>query len=95
MRSYVNDVNFWGDTNAEELAKLYGTPIYVYNENILRQSMRTVKNIITKYPYTANYSIKANSNLRILKIVQEKNILVVKGSVPGPNGSYLIIERWS
>ena len=68
MRSFVNDVNFWGDTNAEELAKLYGTPLYVYNENILRQSMKTVKNIITKYPYTANYSIKANSNLRILKM---------------------------
>lgn len=35
------------------------------------------------------------TNLQILKIVQEKNLLVVKGSVPGANGSYLIIERWS
>ena len=34
-------------------------------------------------------------NLQIMKIVKEKNIIVVKGSVPGPNGSYLIIERWS
>lgn len=34
-------------------------------------------------------------NLQIVKIVQEKNLLLVKGSVPGPNGSYLIIERWS
>ena len=34
-------------------------------------------------------------NLQILKIVKEKNLLVVKGSVPGANGSYLIIERWS
>ncbi|MCD4746760.1 MAG: 50S ribosomal protein L3 [Bacteroidales bacterium] len=34
-------------------------------------------------------------NLQILKIVPEKNIIVVKGSVPGPNGSYLIVERWS
>ena len=34
-------------------------------------------------------------NLQILKIVPEKNILVVKGSVPGPKNSYLIIERWS
>lgn len=34
-------------------------------------------------------------NLEIVKIVQEKNLLLVKGSVPGPNGSYLIIERWS
>ncbi len=34
-------------------------------------------------------------NLQILKIVKEKNLLLVKGSVPGANGSYLIIERWS
>jgi len=34
-------------------------------------------------------------NLKILKVVAEKNLLVVKGSVPGPKGSYLIVERWS
>ncbi|MFA8299456.1 MAG: 50S ribosomal protein L3 [Hyphomicrobiales bacterium] len=35
------------------------------------------------------------TNLEVLKIVPEKNILVVKGSVPGANNSYLKIERWS
>ncbi len=34
-------------------------------------------------------------NLQVMKIVPEKNLLVVKGSVPGPNGSYVIVERWS
>jgi len=34
-------------------------------------------------------------NLQIVKLVPEKNLVVVKGSVPGPNGSYVIIERWS
>lgn len=34
-------------------------------------------------------------NLQVMKIVSEKNLLVVKGSVPGPNGSYVIVERWS
>ncbi|MDR1346508.1 MAG: 50S ribosomal protein L3 [Bacteroidales bacterium] len=34
-------------------------------------------------------------NLQIVKIVKEKNLIVVKGSVPGPNGSYLKLERWS
>jgi large subunit ribosomal protein L3 len=34
-------------------------------------------------------------NLQILKIVPEKNLLVIKGSVPGANGSYVIVERWS
>lgn len=34
-------------------------------------------------------------NLQIVKIVKEKNLLLVKGSVPGSNGSYVILERWS
>ncbi|MDP4289497.1 MAG: 50S ribosomal protein L3 [Bacteroidota bacterium] len=34
-------------------------------------------------------------NLQIMKIVSEKNLIIVKGSVPGPSGSFLIIERWS
>lgn len=34
-------------------------------------------------------------NLQVLKIIPEKNIIVVKGAVPGPKNSYVIIERWS
>jgi large subunit ribosomal protein L3 len=32
-------------------------------------------------------------NLRVIKVIPENNLLVVKGSVPGPKGSYLIIEK--
>jgi large subunit ribosomal protein L3 len=32
-------------------------------------------------------------NLRVMKILSEDNLLLVKGSVPGSNGSYLIIEK--
>ncbi len=31
-------------------------------------------------------------NLRVMKIVPENNLVIVKGSVPGANGSYLIME---
>ncbi len=34
-------------------------------------------------------------NLKIVKIDLEKNLLVVKGAIPGPNNSYVKIERWS
>ena len=33
-------------------------------------------------------------NLQIVKIIPEKNLLLVKGSVPGPVGGYLKLERW-
>ena len=32
-------------------------------------------------------------NLKVLKVIPEQNVLVVKGSVPGAKGSYLIIEK--
>ena len=31
-------------------------------------------------------------NLRVLKVIPENNLLLVKGSIPGARGSYLIIE---
>ena len=32
-------------------------------------------------------------NLMVLKIIPEKNLIVVKGSVPGAKGSHLIIRK--
>jgi large subunit ribosomal protein L3 len=32
-------------------------------------------------------------NYSIVKLIPEKNILIVKGSVPGSKGSYLIINK--
>lgn len=34
-------------------------------------------------------------NLKVMKIFPEKNVVVVKGAVPGPNNSLVILERWS
>ena len=39
-----------------------------------------------------NVKVKVE-NLQVLKIMNEKNILVVKGAVPGAKNSYLIIEK--
>ncbi|NOR34617.1 MAG: 50S ribosomal protein L3 [Bacteroidales bacterium] len=41
---------------------------------------------------TGNKKVKI-LNLRVVKIVSENNLLILKGSVPGSNGSYLIIEK--
>jgi large subunit ribosomal protein L3 len=32
-------------------------------------------------------------NLRVLKVVSEKNLLVVKGCVPGHKNSYVTIQK--
>lgn len=33
------------------------------------------------------------SNLEVLKVLADKNIIVIKGSVPGAKGSYVILEK--
>ena len=32
-------------------------------------------------------------NLQVMKILADKNIILVKGAIPGHRGSYVIIER--
>ena len=72
MNSFIDTVNFFEGNNPEKLAQEYGTPLYVYNEKILRNRMDAVAKVITKYPYTANYSVKANTNIHILKLALEE-----------------------
>lgn len=59
---------------AFELLEKYGSPLYVYNENILRKRCREVKNLLPNINFRANYSAKANTNLEILKIVREEGL---------------------
>jgi large subunit ribosomal protein L3 len=33
-------------------------------------------------------------NLEVLRVMVEKNLILVKGAIPGHNGSYVKIERW-
>lgn len=72
MESYINQTDFFKGNNPEDIVKEYGTPLYVYNEEIIRKHMDTVAKVITKYPYTANYSVKANTNIHILKLALEE-----------------------
>ena len=74
MESFVNEVNFFEGNNPEDIAAKYGTPVYVYNERILRKRIRNVAGVVKKFPYRANFSMKANSNLTILKIVLEEGL---------------------
>lgn len=75
MSNYFTEkTNFFGNTNPEELLKKYGSPLYVYNEQILRKSCSDVANLIKYEKFNADYSIKANSNLHLIKIAHEEGL---------------------
>ena len=78
----TDECNFYGRHTPRELAETFGTPLYVYNENVLRQRCRDLMGL-SKHPgFGVNYSIKANANPVLLRIVREEG-LVVDAMSPG------------
>ena len=73
VRSAQTDkVRFFGNTTPQELAAQYGTPLYVYNEDVLRQRCRELLGLSSLPGFHVNYSAKANTNLALLRIVREE-----------------------
>ena len=51
------------------LAERFGTPLYVYSASTIRERMKAFQHAFRKAPHTVCYSVKANSNLAILRIL--------------------------
>ncbi len=73
---FTKDVNFFGNSTPLQLVEKYGTPLYVYNETILRKKCNAVKKLISYANFFVNYSAKANTNLSILRIIKEEGLSV-------------------
>jgi len=52
-----------------KLAAKYGTPLYVYSASMIRERSETFDRAFCHIPHTICYSVKANSNLRILRLL--------------------------
>ncbi len=52
------------------LAEQYGTPLYVYSSEMIRSRMKAFARAFRSVPHTTCYSVKANSALAILRLVE-------------------------
>jgi diaminopimelate decarboxylase len=52
-----------------KLAERYGTPLYVYSSSAIRERYRAFEHAFHGTPHTICYSVKANSNLSILRML--------------------------
>lgn len=80
--TYTDSLNFYGDHTPLELAETYGTPLYIYNENILRERCRDLMTLTSHTGFGVNYSVKANANPALLRIIREEG-LVADAMSPG------------
>ncbi len=57
-----------------DLLEQYGSPLYVYSEQILRQRCRDMVGMLPKDNAFVSYSVKANTNLTLLRIAHEEGL---------------------
>jgi len=72
----TDDMDFFQGNNPFHLAEKYGTPLYIYNEKIIRMRCNELKNLVPYENFKINYSAKSNSNLAILQIIKDENLNV-------------------
>ncbi len=67
---------FIGEVQASSLAEIYGTPLYAYNEQRIRENYRNLRDPFAqeygKEKVRIHYAAKANTNLSILKILKDE-----------------------
>ena len=75
MRDYENNKGtmMLGGVSSVDIANKYGTPVYVTDEQIVRENYRNIYNAFAQYmPTEVHYACKANTNLAILSILNQE-----------------------
>ena len=52
-----------------DLSQQYGTPLYVYSATAIRERLKAFRKAFRSIPHTVCYSVKANSNINILRLL--------------------------
>ena len=71
---YRDDVLYFAGMNTLDIVEEYGTPIYVINEQMIRERYRMLKNFVNS-EYKKNqihFAVKANSNLSFLRVLDSE-----------------------
>lgn len=69
----VGDVALHADqVSLARLATRFATPLYVYSATTIRERLRCFQQAFRKIPHTICYSVKANSNLSILRLLARR-----------------------
>jgi diaminopimelate decarboxylase len=59
---------------APGLAQAFGTPLYVYDEGVLRSRCRALREAFPPGDFDVLYALKANSNPEILRVVRDEGL---------------------
>ena len=74
-----NNLLFVGNRCVIDLAKEHGTPLYIYNNNRVRENFATLKNALESAGFRnsrIHYAMKANNHVGVLKAIRELGGLI-------------------
>lgn len=61
----------YDQVNFNQLLQHYGSPLYVYSEEVMRRQYESLESCLKGLPHLICYAVKANSNLSILGFFQQ------------------------
>lgn len=67
--NFRNDTLHIGEVPATELVARFGSPLYVYDVDVIRRQMSKITNAFARLPFQPFYAIKANDNLTLLRLI--------------------------
>jgi diaminopimelate decarboxylase len=68
---YQNGELYCEETPVAELAKKYGTPLWIYSKRTLLHHVKQIQTSFAEVEPVICYSVKANSSLGVLRVMQE------------------------
>lgn len=71
---YRNSNLYCEDVNISNLAAKVGTPVYIYSKKAILDKINQYKEAFKEYDTLICYALKANSNMSILRIIEESGL---------------------
>jgi diaminopimelate decarboxylase len=69
-----NNEYFIQDFKISDLGNEYGTPLYIYDGNVIEEKVRRLKNAFSEINMKIKYACKANTNISILKLMKNLGV---------------------
>lgn len=79
--SFLNHFSNIQSTTIKTVAEEFGTPVYVYDENAIREKCQKVLSMPNAYGLSVRYAMKANSNRTILQIIHQCGLRIDASSL--------------
>lgn len=80
----MKKLNNFSNVNVDNILRAkteYGTPIYLYDERLLKKKCQMVLSMPNAYGLTVRYAMKANSNKSLLQIINKEGLFIDASSL--------------